>query len=489
MTTRFPLASFNERTLNRIATMAAGQEVRVALSTRIGPPAVVVAESRTAYLDPARAGLFDLFLAARLVLRRRSVSEFRDESGVPEARVREWVRKDRDQLAHDFPRILQVLDGYYHPGRSDEGVDDGGEDAPQIVWDSVEFRALGREDLPEQDGRGSFQHAPGIDVTGTEDDFAWLIEAIEAGRYSLEDSIDLEGLRVATCPLKLSFSQAFGPEFEQLEATIAQYKDAAKSLMQCYRRRSEGLVEATASTRRMTSGVRLDPGRLIDARIARRTGRTAKLFRMPTQRASSMFDPSKHLVVMAVDLNSLRPGPIGNPGFSKNALAVSVRVYEALGVDLTIVGFWDRVVELSDGRRVYLHIPVPIKEPHQRYDGAFWSRLAFVMNHRPNLPGAEAGCHAFQLRAVERAIDRASDEVAYHHRMVLMIALRGMVDAGPEFDTEEAWARAARRLDAQLETMVRRHDGNWGDPSFFFVPRSLIDNAQPGGWVSRMSSF
>ena len=480
MTTGPALDRFTDRALNSIASMACGQEVRVALSSRIAPAAAVAAGGRTAVLDPARAGLYDLFLAARLLARRAEVKAYRAAPAVPEERVRRWVRADRAGLLRAFPRIARLLDGHYHPGR-------GHDDLPRVSWDEVEWTPLGPADRNGLGGRASLLGLPGVEVAGAGDDFTWLAGAIAAGRYPLEPLPELPELPLATCPLNLSFSQAYGPEYERLEATLNAYKDATRDLIGCYRRRSEGLVELAAGPRRALTGLHLDDGRLVDARVARASGHPARLFRRPALRGSFTFDPSRHLVVLAADLNALAPGPLGNPGWSRNALAISVKVYQSLGVDLAVVGFWDRVVDLPDGRRAYLHLPVPIKRPEDPVDGAFWGRLAHVMNHTPALPGEPACFLPALVRTVESIFDRADVGPDYHHRLLFLIAQRGMPADDPAFSSPEFHARTARVLESRVAALRDRHDGHWGGLDFCFIPRAVLDRARPGGLVARMS--
>src|SRR5262245_42375520 len=246
MSLPYQLNQFSPRALNFLGSLLFGQEARVVLSSRLTAPAVVALESRTVLLDEARAGLYDLCLAARLLRFRR---EARQRPGkkdrVSRKTVRRWVEEAEASLLRDYPRIQQ-LPGYFHP--------QGRQDVPEVVWKTVRYRRLGDEDLAGLGQGGQLLQVPGVSFSDVGDDFAWLAEAMESGRYPLEELPELREMPVATVHLTIPFSQEHGPKFERLEEHLAENRDLVQNLMNCYRRKSEGLNELNPLGRRTMSG-------------------------------------------------------------------------------------------------------------------------------------------------------------------------------------------------------------------------------------------
>src|SRR5262249_52908543 len=248
-------------------------------------------------------------------------------------------------------------------------------------------------------------------------------------------------------------------KIEALEEVIAQGKEMIRGLVECQRRKAESLQDLGALGQRGYSGVRLDATRLVEAALARRTGAQPKLFRRRRASFDPVFDPRQHLVVMGLDLNDLRPGPLSDPGFSHRFLGWLVTAYRLLEVDVAILGFADHLVPLPDGREVYVHAPLTLKGPDEPFDARFWNRLAHVLEHPPRLPGEPASFFPLLMRSIGRRMEDIDREWRHGHRVIVFGARRGMPRGRPEFHTPEFLSRAAEALDAEVEAIRRRFEG------------------------------
>ncbi len=467
-----PLERYSLRTLNLIGMIVSGQDVRVVLSRRSQAPAVAVMESRTVVLHPERTGLYDLALCSRLLANRGRYRDLMDtDEHLPGEIIDRWIDAAHVSLKRDFPGITR-LPGRFLPGKGNDGL--------EIAWKRVEWS-------PMEHGAGrnglSLEGAPGLEITGANEDYGWLLESLQAGEIPLERYPGFE-FPVARVPLHLSFSQAYGPKIEALEQQIAENKEMIEGLMQCYQRKSETLQELTPLGERRRSGVHLDSSRLVDAVLARHTGLEPKLFKKRQATFQPIFDPRQHLVVMGFDLNDLRRGPLSDPGFSQRFLGVLIRTYELLGVDFAILGFADHMLELPNGERVYLHAPIVLKDVDEDFDGMFWNRLAHVLEQPPTLPGEPACYHPLLMRAIGQTIEKESDGRRHSYRAVLMGGRRGM-PGDDAFWTPEFLTQTANALDDEIEKVRDRYEGTL-DTLGCFVPNELKTHARRGGAVSEM---
>jgi hypothetical protein len=470
------LERFSPRALNLLGSVVHGQEARVVLSRRLVPAAAVVLESRTLFLDPDRTNVYDLLLGARLLRRRpdgRGATGVRDR--LPSRLRRRWVREARASLARDYPGVLR-LPGRFLPGAPSRDL--------RVSWQSVSWKPLDPND-PDALRGGTIEHVPGVDGTGNEDDFTWLAAAVRSGRFPLEHLPDLGELPVATVPLSLPFSPAYGPRVERLEELIAENREVMAGLMQCYQRKSEVNLDLIPLGERKLSGTRLDSSRLVEAVLARRVGLEPKLFLKRREVSQPVFDPRQHCVVLGIDLNDLRRGPIGDPSFSHRILAVIVKMYQTLGVDFAVLGFSDHVIDLGDGARAYLHVPVTLKGVDDPYDGTFWNRLAHVMDRPPSLPGEPACYHPLLMRSVARVFEEAGRDRRHSYRAVVLAAKRGMPAWSPEFHSDEFLTRTAAALDEEIDRLRERFAGTL-DTTACFVPPGLKDRGRKGGAVAAM---
>jgi hypothetical protein len=481
------LEQFSPRGLNFIGSLIYGQEARVVLSRRIEAPVVVALESRTVLLDPDRTGLFDLCLACRLLRQRRKLRAAEERFKRLSPRLtRTWVKEAEHDLLRAFPRIRQLPAGRCRFDSRDRTT------WPLIVWKEIPFKPLGENDL--HTGQGQLCEVPGAEITCPTEDFAVVLRAIERGELRLEHYPELREMPVATFPLTIAFSEAHGPKFEQLERHLNQFKDSIRQLLNCYRRKSEGMLDMSPLGKRTHSGIRLDATRLVDAVLARRAGLNPRLFQERRSTFQPIFDPRQHLVVFAVDLNGLRGGPtggLGDPGFSERVLAIFLRVFQTLGVDFILLGCADHVVELNNGQRVYLHVPVVLKGLHDDFDGAFWSRLAHVLEHPPRFPGEPACCHPLLLRRVGKMLADAEAELGgadggkHAYRALLLAAKRGMPVVYPEFHGDDFLSRTANTMDDLIDGWIQRFDGAI-DTLGCYIPAELKEHGRHGGRVRQM---
>jgi hypothetical protein len=479
-----PLTTFSQRALDLMGQIAYGQEVRVILTDRAEAPVTVAMASRTVLLHPRRADYYDLLLGARLLRRRREAERLQRERGeIPPWMVRRWLRLDARRLAAELPGVARL------PGLLRAGAAGHATGVLRVVWERVPWRPLHSEEL-EAVGPGELRmiEVPGLSF-GDGGDLAAVWESIRSGRFPLEHLPELREMPVATVPLNLRFSPAYGPDFERLEGDLNAEPQLQRTLMNCYRRKSEGKDEVTFGAAHDYWGYRLDPGRAVPAVLGSRSGRPVRLFRRRRDEFHSQFNPREHLVVYGVDLNALHPNGYGRPRWSARGTAITCRVFERLGVDFALVGFADRLVPLPDGGAVYLHLPVCLKQAREPFAGAFFSRLAHVVSRPPDLPGEPAAFAPLQVRTLDRHMTEVVRRVDHAYTTLMYVAPHGLPDHRPALHAPEFLSRAANKVDELLRSLERRLEDRRTDFGFFYVSPELKLHGKPHGHVARMNTL
>ena len=479
-----PLDSFSPRTLNLLGSIFADADVRIVLSARASHPATVVLESWTVVLDPARTGLFDLALGARLLGHR----PLRKRGPKDPARLDRWltraarrlVGETRTQLIRDFPGITR-LGGRYRGA----DYDDLHMTARSVVWDPLRpplgtpLDGIGLASLPE------------MEITGADDDFAWLTEALAAGSVPLRTLPGLEDLPYVTVPFRLAMGEGPGATAELFEEMLRseEVKEIVAGLKGCYRRKSEVRQERRPVGRRTLQGVSLDTNRLVEAVVGRRVGLNPPLFRRRGSTVEPVFDPREHLATVAFDL--------GDVGLSRdwrdhNArsgvhrfLAAVLTTYQELDVDCAVLGFADRLITLPDGRVVCIHLSATLKRADEPFDAAFFSRLASVLSQPPTLPGEPSCFHPLAMRDVTQMLDGEARQRDHSYRSVLWWARRGASDAYPAFGSTDFLLRTADYIDNEVEELGRRLSGTL-DMQACFVPYELRSHGRPGRFLQSL---
>ncbi|MEQ8784658.1 MAG: hypothetical protein RIC55_00090 [Pirellulaceae bacterium] len=429
-------------------------------------------KSWTLVLDPDRAGLWDLFLGSRLLLRRAAYREIKNSGRVAsETELRTWTKMAVDELIRRYPKIL-LLDGLHHPDVCTE--------PPLIEWTEAPFERLNAAQLKDSI---HLLHVPKVEFHGSEQDMVLLVEAIETGRFPLETFAELPGLHVATLPVQLSVAHTLNPRMEHIEEFLTRKQDVQQTLINCYKRKSEGLFEAQANPRRLFSGMHLDTTRLARAAVARRTGKRVKLFRSRAHDYQRLFDPFQHLVVRGTDLNSLFSGPAGRPRWSAQGEAIMAAVFQKLGTDYSVFAFRDRLLTCGDGRQVYLHLPTKVKDYTDPFDAAFWNHLAHALDPDDGgFPGERAGLATIQLRTLVKEVERIAKVLEHPYRTIMLSSVHGM-PTGSEFQDSSFLIATAEMLEQQLEMVHEQYAGRRIDTDFVYVCQDVKDHGRPGGRV------
>lgn len=97
----YSLRSLSKKSLEIIASYAAGRKIEVYLSERLADPAVFELDSGTVYLDPARCGLYDALLLSRMSNHGKGIQRFYTNSAtavrsepVPNLVAYQWLVKE-----------------------------------------------------------------------------------------------------------------------------------------------------------------------------------------------------------------------------------------------------------------------------------------------------------------------------------------------------------------------------------------------------------
>ena len=162
------------------------------------------------------------------------------------------------------------------------------------------------------------------------------------------------------------------------------------SLINCYISRSVVRQQKKAQGPHQRDGMQLDPNRLLQAKLSKRTGLhpTPPLFRDKSRTFEKIWKPEEHCVILAFCANDLR---IGQSWDGEDArfhvtrfLCGLLRVHETLNTNICVIGFSDNLVELNDGREhVVVHARTIIKSLDQKFDDACWGRLSSLLGQPP----------------------------------------------------------------------------------------------------------
>lgn len=471
------LATCSERFLTLVAGMMSERDAIVVTTERVKLPITVAFDSRTLVLDPRRIGLLDLAVAARALQWRRQAEQRCNDQGTlfPTAALR-FILAAWESLLHDYPKIGR-LPGRFDPRR-------------QTTWPKLTMRDVKFTKPVRAGGAGaaaSFLRTEGLDVTGAKSDFTWLLREIAAGRYPLEDWPTLPELPIVTVPLQIATGRAPGPQFEEYRRHLddPEIRKLIGGLKKCYTRKSEGDAPFEYHGARRTTGLHLDTQRLVQAVLMRKAGVPPRVFKTRDQQPQPIWDPRQHLVVIAFDANCMVPGALEGRRFSFRSLSIFLEAYKQMGVDCVVLSYLDHVVRLKDGRRVYLHLPAVLKRVEDSFDGAFYNRLASLLELPPQLPRGEPACfHPLLLRSIRQIFDQQSQRAKYRYRTTLVAATRGMPRGG-EYQSDAFLARTAEALETGLNELDSRYEGRF-DGEAMFIPYELKTIARPGSRVSQM---
>ncbi|GDY07024.1 hypothetical protein LBMAG52_05100 [Planctomycetia bacterium] len=482
------LSELSPRCLTLLAQIFSNANVRVVLSERAQNPLTVVLESWTLVLNPQQTGLYDLALGARLLKYRNQRKlgpahpKKRDRWLTKQAH-REWVNVCRHELSREFPGIAR-LRGRYCASNLPRGLR---VTSQQVEWRSLTKTSQTTRFLSNTSARPQsleFAFIPELDITGSENDFAWLLNELQSGQCPLQYVPSLEELPFVRIPFRLCLSER-DPMIEEFEEHLrnAETKEIIRGLKQCHQRKSEVRQERLPNGRHSLSGVHLDPNRLVEAVISQRVGIEPRLFRQKSSLIEPVFDPREHLVVLIWDVNDLHGLDWdGSRSAILRFLACIVTTYQELEVDCVVQAAADRLVTLPDGRTVCLHFTTELKSIDAPFDESFWSRLGCLIRHPPQFLGHPTHFHALSLQDITHWFDKITETHEHSYRTLVWWARRGMSSDFPQFSTEPFLMRMADFIDHGIQELERRLPGTL-DTLPSFLPERLRSCGRPGQYL------
>jgi hypothetical protein len=473
-----PLRECSDRLLNLIAGIFCNDsDATVVCSERLCGHCTVSMGSRTIFLDPSHAGLRDLLVGARVLNSRSRAERSWKGRGISPRNARRWVRRAAESLTRDFPNYTSLA-GVFRWGDLDTW--------PDVAWNDVDLKPLDtlygnvacRFD-------GNVRSLPGINMTGNEEDFAWMLDALASGRLPTEQFLPLRELPVATVRMNLTpTGKTQGPAWDDYQDNVSSFKGTISSMMRCFLRKAEADHAMLVGSRRRKAGIHIDSRRLVSAALAHLTGIEPAVFFDRERTRSQVFDPSRYLSIMAVDANSLRRGPLDDPAFSRRALATFVEVHKNMGVDFVLLSFSDQIVTLPDGRRVYVHVPCLIHDIGDRFGEAFYKRLVQLLEAPPMVPGEPACFAPLVLRTVGRWFETIARTDDHSYRRLVLAITRGMPRDDQRFAADDFLSRTADTVDSQLRKMKSDFEGVF-DHQAIYLPRDVRRFARAGGPVAK----
>ncbi len=409
----------NERFLTLAAKLVTGEDVRVLLEPRAVDPTTVLFDSRTVAIQPQRAGMRDVFVGAAMLTMRDTIRDHitGTEQLTPALRLRAGLQAHR-QLMRRAPQLYEHVAGRFRFERP--------ETYPAIQWKSLALCTL---DVAAEIGGVKLEANNDIPLLGNHDDFRQLADQLRGGAIATEDYAPLREMPVMTLPLRVSAPSSPGPRLQRLQKDMqrSEMVELKRAYSRCFQTKAEGLLPGTASHMPCRIGSTLSHIRLVNSMLELRQGVLPRAFLPRGQARQPVFDPGRQLVIVAWDAHDLKSGSLQDPAFSWRFLAVLIRTYRELGVDLIVVAFADQIIPLGNNRFVYIHMPSVLRTPDVPDDHAFENRFAALLEQSPQLPGGiPASFLPLALRTVERQL--ATQQGEYDRWTLNLAARRGMPD-------------------------------------------------------------
>ncbi len=475
------VGGLGERTLSLVASVVHGAPVTVILTSRAEGGASLALESRTVALDPERTGPYDLLLLAGMLRHRREALGRKGDAAPSSREVARWVKEERDALERAFPGVSR-LPGRWAPDRPGGGG--GGRGGlfgragravppPRVTRREVEMAPLGGGTLA---GDVETAQVVGTSMRGVEGDVAELIEGLRSGRVTTKRHPSLTEMPYVEVPVRLRLpARPTGaglldrPDRKEID-------EAARGILTCFENHIRGMAVTRYAPPR-TFGTRLDPAALHEAYVATKAGRAPRAFRKRPKTLDPTFQPDRHLAVLGLDVGTFYATAERKTRASLNFLGIFARVLQMLELDLAIVGFRDRILDLGDGRKVYLHMPCVAKEVGEPFTESTWERIHALWG--PSALGAPACFLPLQVERLARMLREARDAGDYRYVRLDHYATAGF---GREYASYEHAARLAAAADRPLvelrdEAAAAEIDWETG----LFVPQALIDAAPRDG--------
>lgn len=384
-----------EKVLSVFAAHAVGEPVRVVFNGRVTHPITVQAATGTVILDPTRTSVRDLLVAAALIrerIRIRSLCEGGHEDAVAAGIAAAWVGVATSEIHRRLPRLEAALRGWSHWLRPADRSR-----LPHIVWKTVPLEPLASGGLDV--GGARVAGLPGLAFSGHEGDWGALSALIKAGRVPSREIAGFP-MPVVTIPYELGCPAADGVELERFDQMRRGFMDVQDAWIRCYQLRSEDDAWNPRDAHRYARGKHLDTSRLATALAHARDGRPAAVFQRWRSLGDHVFDPTDHVLSIGFDANpysrssDLHPdayrASLGRSHWIHDRIAILLNMVRRMSVAATVTAFLDRIVDV-DGRQVYLHLPVRIKEARESWEGACTARLATILvKGLDSLPGTPA---------------------------------------------------------------------------------------------------
>ncbi len=477
------LDDFTLRELGLFATAFGGcpGSIAVVRSRRAEHPLTVALESRTVVVNPARCGLYDIVLGARLMKfrpkLRKGPRNVRRHDRWLAREIGPWVAEVREELAGRY-RGIDRLRGRYATGDLDHEI--------RLVNRDVSWLPSSEHDFTPTSGDGSCSCVAiqGIEISGCHGDFDDLRAAIEKGAIATSTLPHLPELPYVVIPLTLAVTQSarFIIDWER-NLSDPENREMVDELVRCHLRKAEVRQERRHQGVRKHLGSRLDDSRLVEAVVGSRVGRVPPLFRTTRSLVEPVYDPAQHLAVLQFDMNDLkRASWTEDREYVLRFLATLLRTMEVLGADTIVQANADRIVTLPDGRHVCLHFKTCLKDWHEPWDDTFKNRLAMVISHGIDFPGIPTCWHPLGIRDIADAFAEVSRQVDHSFRQLVWWARRSMNGDFEELTTASFVERSAEFVDRVVDDMEQTHDGML-DHAASYLPEELRDAGRPGGYL------
>jgi hypothetical protein len=464
MTTPSPatlkVGNMSERVMERLAYMICGFPIRIFASNRIRNAAAIQCRSKTVILQP-HCGIYDILICAAMLRVARKSCRWKR---APKGMTMFWFREARTSLETQFSN-LDAADGVLRAMRKDCLVD--------VHAGEIELAPL--KTLPGLGGsHWSGVIVPDLGLINEEAELRDLAEAIEKQQLPLQHREEMPNHPVATLPMSLKELDDHPTTLDA--AAILQEPHVRKYLEQfkhCYMRSSEGLERRRRLPR--ASGVRLDPSRLATAAAAIAGRQPPKVFRPKLMNITKAFCGDEHLVVYGLDLNSFRRSTIGDPVPNRKIAVAELSAIMDLGLHFVAIAFADRLVPLRDGRIVYLHVPILLKDASDPADFGLWRRIERLLFTESDDSPHSASLQSLHTETMCRHLDRGVETVPAHNLGFFYISTFHKPDV--------LYSSVAKVMDHAIQKMAERHEHTrWHH--YLLLSKQLVGAGRRGGWVN-----
>ncbi len=459
----YSLRSLSKKSLEIIASYAAGRKIEVYLSERLADPAVFELDSGTVYLDPARCGLYDALLLSRMSNHGKGIQRFYTNSAtavrsepVPNLVAYQWLVKESRYLKKRYPGIDQ-LSGLLKPERHAAMLGN----MPKIIGRGVTFKPLNLEpNSASTMGNPVIVEFTDKDIHGKDQDMQILLNALETNQASLPEMEDIPEFKFAKIDGVLTASQ--GMSISEIKAevrteftTLEKYR---QNLMQCLLAKAEGVMQNNNERLHYYQGIHIDPLHLHHAYIAHLNGNAYPIFRNKKREQNSHFNPEQHLSITAIDINSMKRGTMDSPGMGRFFYYMLAEIYDEMGVDMTVVAFRDVLVTMKDGSHVYGHMPFVLKRADEPMSKTVWARLHAVWHFSNPEYGIPVCYPPLHFEVIDEIIKQQAAEKKHLFYHLMYFCFHSLDKTMLSLDLSR---NTVAKMEKQLLKMASEHEGQW----------------------------